>query len=142
MQEWIAHLRTALPDLQTIRTKERPEDRHRYLILDYQSGLVADKDMEFALKGLLARPQALGIRQITYDLFVHNRRDPGCLNEAAHFLRRFLHNHQYALVLFDVAHKPYSADIYYELATRVSLKRQTEPAFQRLLQALHTWSGA
>jgi predicted ATPase len=41
LQEWIAHLRTALPDLHNIRTFERPEDRHRYLFLDYSTGLHA-----------------------------------------------------------------------------------------------------
>lgn len=41
LQEWVAHVRTALPDLQSIRTVERPEDRHRYLVLDYQTGLRA-----------------------------------------------------------------------------------------------------
>jgi len=33
---WIKHLQTALPDLTGIRTVERADDRHRYLILDYQ----------------------------------------------------------------------------------------------------------
>lgn len=37
--EWINHLRTALPQLETIRTVERPEDLHRYLILKFRSGL-------------------------------------------------------------------------------------------------------
>lgn len=41
LQEWVAHVRTALPDLQNIRTVERPEDRHRYLVLDYDTGLHA-----------------------------------------------------------------------------------------------------
>ena len=41
LQEWIAHLRTALPDLEGVRTVERPEDRHRYLVLDYSTGLHA-----------------------------------------------------------------------------------------------------
>lgn len=41
LQEWIAHVRTALPDLQNIRTVERPEDRHRYLVLDYYTSLQA-----------------------------------------------------------------------------------------------------
>lgn len=41
LQEWIAHVRTALPDLRAIRTVERPEDRHRYLVLDYDTGLHA-----------------------------------------------------------------------------------------------------
>ena len=30
--------------------------------------LAADKDMEYALKGLLSRPQALGIRKIEVDI--------------------------------------------------------------------------
>jgi hypothetical protein len=38
-QEWVAHLRTSLPDLQAIGTIERPEDRHRYLVLKYGDGL-------------------------------------------------------------------------------------------------------
>jgi predicted ATP-dependent endonuclease of OLD family len=41
LREWVAHVRTALPDLRAIRTVERPEDRHRYLMLDYESGLQA-----------------------------------------------------------------------------------------------------
>jgi predicted ATPase len=38
-QDWIAHLRTALPDINDIRTVERPDDRHRYLVLCYEGGL-------------------------------------------------------------------------------------------------------
>ncbi len=41
LREWISHVRTALPDLRAIRTVERPEDRHRYLVLDYDTGLQA-----------------------------------------------------------------------------------------------------
>lgn len=40
-QRWIEHLREAFPDLSSITTKERPEDRHRYLVVGYQSGLEA-----------------------------------------------------------------------------------------------------
>lgn len=39
VEDWIGHLRTALPDLVGIRTVERPDDRHRYLMLKYQGGL-------------------------------------------------------------------------------------------------------
>ncbi len=39
LQEWIAHVRTALPDLEGVRTIERPDDKHRYLVLRYQGGL-------------------------------------------------------------------------------------------------------
>ena len=38
LEDWIAHLQTALPDLIGIRTVERPDDRHRYLILQYRGG--------------------------------------------------------------------------------------------------------
>jgi len=37
--DWIAHVRTALPDLEDIRTIEREDDRHRYVVLCYQGGL-------------------------------------------------------------------------------------------------------
>jgi hypothetical protein len=40
-EAWIDHLRTALPDLLSIRTVERPEDRHRYLVVGYRGGLEA-----------------------------------------------------------------------------------------------------
>ncbi len=38
-QDWIAHLRTALTDLVNIETFERPEDRHCYMIYEYEGGL-------------------------------------------------------------------------------------------------------
>jgi predicted ATPase len=38
-QAWIQHLRTALTDVENIRTIERPDDRHRYLVLCYEGGL-------------------------------------------------------------------------------------------------------
>jgi predicted ATPase len=38
---WVAHVRTALPDLRTVLTIERPEDRHRYLVVDFENGLSA-----------------------------------------------------------------------------------------------------
>lgn len=37
-EEWIAHVRTALPDIRDIETIERPEDRHRYLLIRYEGG--------------------------------------------------------------------------------------------------------
>jgi predicted ATPase len=36
---WISHLHTALPDLKNIRTVDREDDRHRYLMLEYAGGL-------------------------------------------------------------------------------------------------------
>ncbi len=36
---WVDHVRTALPDIESIRTVERPEDRSRYLVIKYRGGL-------------------------------------------------------------------------------------------------------
>ncbi len=36
---WIKHLQTALPDLVDITTFERPEDKHCYMIYEYEEGL-------------------------------------------------------------------------------------------------------
>jgi energy-coupling factor transporter ATP-binding protein EcfA2 len=38
---WLQHVRTALPDLAALHVIERPEDRHRYLVVEYESGLRA-----------------------------------------------------------------------------------------------------
>jgi predicted ATPase len=38
-RQWTSHLQTAFPDLQDITTIERPEDRHRYLVLQYREDL-------------------------------------------------------------------------------------------------------
>ena len=35
---WIEHVQTALEDILSIRTIEREEDRHRYLVIDYANG--------------------------------------------------------------------------------------------------------
>lgn len=37
--DWVAHLQTALPDLISIRTIERQDDKHRYLMLGYRGGV-------------------------------------------------------------------------------------------------------
>jgi len=36
---WIEHVRTGLPELTGVDTREREDDRHRYLVLKYQGGL-------------------------------------------------------------------------------------------------------
>jgi predicted ATPase len=38
-EEWMRHIRTALPDVEEVKTIERPEDRHRYLVICYRNGL-------------------------------------------------------------------------------------------------------
>lgn len=68
LDAWIDHLRIALPDLGGISTKERPEDRHRYLMLRYVNGLeapswlVSDGTLRLLALTLLAyAPEVSGI---------------------------------------------------------------------------------
>jgi hypothetical protein len=63
--------------------------------------LVPDKNIEFSLKGILARHQALRIRRLQVDIRVHPHRDPGCLLNGASFLSSFPNPYQRALVIFD-----------------------------------------
>jgi hypothetical protein len=63
--------------------------------------LVADKNTEFTLKGLLSRSQALKIRALEFDIFVHPEHDPGCLLKSDDFLRAFIASYRYGMVLFD-----------------------------------------
>lgn len=39
LHDWVQHLRTALPDIRGVRTVERPDDKHRYLVLEYDQGI-------------------------------------------------------------------------------------------------------
>lgn len=63
--------------------------------------LVADKNMEATFKGLLSRNYSLGIKQITFDVFVHPNKDPGCRGESDRFLQSFINQYLYGLVVFD-----------------------------------------
>ena len=38
---WLRHLREALPEIEDVRTRERPEDRHRCVVVHYRNGLQA-----------------------------------------------------------------------------------------------------
>ena len=37
--KWIRHVRTSVPDLVAVSPMMRPEDRHRYLMLEYENGI-------------------------------------------------------------------------------------------------------
>lgn len=39
LDSWLAHVQTALPDIDNLRTVERAEDKHRYLMIRYRGGL-------------------------------------------------------------------------------------------------------
>jgi hypothetical protein len=63
--------------------------------------LVADGQMEYCLKGILTRREALGIRNIKVDIFVHPEKDPGCFRRGDNFLRPFIQRYAYALIMLD-----------------------------------------
>ena len=63
--------------------------------------LAADKNIEHALMGLFSRPQALGIRQIEVDIFVHPQRDPGCARRGVEFLANLSEQYRHGLLMFD-----------------------------------------
>ena len=63
--------------------------------------LTADKDMQYALSGLLSRPRALRIRPISFEVFVHPEHDPGCALRGAAFLSNFAEQYRHGLLLFD-----------------------------------------
>lgn len=63
--------------------------------------LVADKDIEQALSALLTRSANLGIKNVNFNISIHPRHDPGVYNEAESFLRLFLNDYKFALVVLD-----------------------------------------
>ena len=63
--------------------------------------LVPDKHMESAVDGLLSRPRSLGIRSVSFTIYVHVERDPGCFLHGHDFLRPMAGRFAHALLLFD-----------------------------------------
>ena len=61
----------------------------------------ADRNIEFALRGLLSRHKALGIRQVAADIFVLPGRDPECALKGVSFLGPFSTQYAHALLVFD-----------------------------------------
>ena len=63
--------------------------------------VVADLDAKQVIQQLLQRPQSLGIRpiQATVDRYV--KRDSGCCRTSHEYLRPFVRQFNYALVIFD-----------------------------------------
>ena len=64
--------------------------------------LAADKDMEQMLRALLqARPQAMDMRPVEFDIFVHPGHDPACARRGVSFLSDFARQYDHGLLLFD-----------------------------------------
>ena len=63
--------------------------------------LTADKDQQHALRGMLSRPEALGIRTVEADIFVHPEHDPACALRGVDFLASFAGQYRFGLLIFD-----------------------------------------
>jgi hypothetical protein len=63
--------------------------------------LTADKNAQFAVRGILSRHHSLGIRPLNPDYLLHPGKDPGVLHTAHEFLRAFTKVYAHALVLMD-----------------------------------------
>lgn len=63
--------------------------------------LVADTNMEFTLRGALSRPQALEIRQITFQIKAHVNRDPGVRKTGVDMVRGQHQQFRHALLMLD-----------------------------------------
>ncbi|MFQ5734023.1 MAG: AAA family ATPase [Planctomycetaceae bacterium] len=63
-RDWIAHLQTALPDLFSLRTVEREDDRHRYLVIRYAN--------EFDVPSWLVSDGTLRLLALTLPAYLPN----------------------------------------------------------------------
>jgi predicted ATPase len=68
LEHWVDHLRTVLPEIKTVRIKEREEDRYRYLVVETEDGkclpswLLSDGTLRlFAMTLLAYLPEEKGI---------------------------------------------------------------------------------
>jgi len=63
--------------------------------------LVADKDMEFSIRGLLTRGESIEICDVSYDINVHPQHDPGCRTRGTELLRNFSNQYEQCFLVFD-----------------------------------------
>ncbi len=63
--------------------------------------LVPDKNVKFAIDGLLSRYDSLQIKQISYDIFIHPHHDPGIYHQAVKILQPLIKDYHFALVFLD-----------------------------------------
>jgi hypothetical protein len=65
--------------------------------------LAADNDLKQALTGLLGRPEALRIRTVEVDIFIHPEHDPACVRRGVEFMSNFSDQYRHGLLMFDHA---------------------------------------
>jgi hypothetical protein len=73
-----------------------PADPKRDLII-----LVADRNMEAFVTGILKRPKSLNIQPVTFDIRRHPEQDSGCRTGGVEFLSPFKNQYRHAILMFD-----------------------------------------
>ncbi len=63
--------------------------------------VVADLDAKLTIEQLLRRPRSLGIRPIQFTVDRYVKRDSGCCGTSHEYLRPFVRQFDYAMVIFD-----------------------------------------
>jgi hypothetical protein len=63
--------------------------------------LVADRNMQAAITGILHRHQSLGIRSIRFDVRRHPETDAGCRTKGVEYLAAFVGQYKHAILMFD-----------------------------------------
>lgn len=81
--------------------------------------LAADKSIEETLRGLLERPQAVGIRPTRYEVIRHPEKDPGCFHNPEEYLHPYVHDSRHALVVLDQRWEGVPNESAEDLAVRV-----------------------
>jgi len=90
--------------------------------------LVADKNMENSIKGILERPESIRIKLVDKGFLTGNSVKPAHPKEAVESALR-------------IVNKPRSSSIFHRLAQSVSLKHCQDPAFLKLKAKLFQWFG-
>jgi len=65
--------------------------------------ITADANMQAGVEAILNRPKSLNIRPITFQIFRHPQRDPGCRVYGASFSQLFLEQFACCMIIFDLA---------------------------------------
>lgn len=89
--------------------------------------LVADRNMEHALRGLIGRHRSIGIRPITFDIRIHPERDSGCRTGGIEFLTAFRNQYDHAILMFDFEGS--GADKAKQVSLSTELERDMEAAW-------------
>jgi hypothetical protein len=92
--------------------------------------LVADKNAHFALQGALSRPEALGIRNISFEFRVHPGRDGGARKNGPELLALEKYRFHHALLVLDFE------------GSGANLKRATELEAQLDQRLARDWRDA